>query len=207
MNFSHGIGKVLLSGLALVGVALHSEVSAQTVTDGQASAPIGRRIVTGLDDQGQSKVVAVDDVMPGRFLYWRTPATPAPLHSLETMAAIPYTPGGPPRGSEFALFEIPPIPPGTTLEQLEAAYRAGFARLGLARGDTTRHPGMHTTPTLDYVIVVQGEVTLMLGADEIALKPLDVVIQRMTDHAWINTGTVPVLLMAVVLDARGSVPE
>ena len=59
---------------------------------------------------------------------------------------------------------------------------------------------MHKTETVDYIILLKGEVTLLLDEDERALKPLDVVIQRGTNHAWVNKGDEPAVLMAVLVD-------
>jgi quercetin dioxygenase-like cupin family protein len=60
---------------------------------------------------------------------------------------------------------------------------------------------MHKTQTIDYVIVLKGEVTLVLDGDERDLKPFDVVIQRGTNHAWVNRGKEPALLAVVLVDA------
>ncbi|KKM91021.1 hypothetical protein LCGC14_1232730 [marine sediment metagenome] len=61
---------------------------------------------------------------------------------------------------------------------------------------------MHTTKTVDYIILLQGEVTLLLDEEEVELKPFDVVIQRGTNHAWINKGSTPALLAAILIDAE-----
>jgi quercetin dioxygenase-like cupin family protein len=61
---------------------------------------------------------------------------------------------------------------------------------------------MHTTRTVDYIILLSGEVTMLLDKGEVHMKPLDVVIQRGTNHAWVNKGKEPALLVAVLVDAR-----
>jgi quercetin dioxygenase-like cupin family protein len=61
---------------------------------------------------------------------------------------------------------------------------------------------MHKTKTVDYIILLEGEITLLLDEDEVDLKPFDVVIQRGTNHAWINKGSSPALLVAVLIDAE-----
>ncbi len=70
------------------------------------------------------------------------------------------------------------------------------------RVDTSRHPAMHKTETIDYIILLKGEVTLILDEEEVALKPHDVVVQRGTNHAWANHGTEPALLIAVLIDSN-----
>ena len=61
---------------------------------------------------------------------------------------------------------------------------------------------MHKTRTVDYVILLSGEVTLLLDRGEVDLKPFDVVVQRGTNHAWVNKGKEPALIAAVLVDAR-----
>jgi quercetin dioxygenase-like cupin family protein len=61
-------------------------------------------------------------------------------------------------------------------------------------------PSMHETSTTDYIVLLSGKVTLVLDKEERDLEPFDVVIQRGTNHAWINTGDVESLLMGVLVD-------
>jgi quercetin dioxygenase-like cupin family protein len=60
---------------------------------------------------------------------------------------------------------------------------------------------MHKSKTTDYIILLKGQITLMLDDGEVDLQPLDVVVQRGTNHAWVNRGTEDALLMAVLVDA------
>ncbi len=69
------------------------------------------------------------------------------------------------------------------------------------RIDTSRHPAMHKTKTIDYIILLSGDVTLLLDEDEVRLKPFNVVVQRGTNHAWVNNGDEPALLIAVLIDS------
>ena len=61
---------------------------------------------------------------------------------------------------------------------------------------------MHKTRTIDYVVLLSGEVTLLLDKGEVALKPFDVVARRGTNHAWVNKGKEPALIAAVLIDAK-----
>ena len=70
------------------------------------------------------------------------------------------------------------------------------------RVDTSRHPSMHKTKTIDYIILLKGDVTLLLDKDEVRLKPFNVVVQRGTNHAWVNNGDEPALLIAVLIDSE-----
>ena len=69
------------------------------------------------------------------------------------------------------------------------------------RVDTSRHPAMHKTKTIDYIILLSGDVTLLLDEDEVRLNPFNVVVQRGTNHAWVNNGNEPALLIAVLIDS------
>ena len=61
---------------------------------------------------------------------------------------------------------------------------------------------MHTTESIDYVVLLSGEVSLLLDeGDELRLKPFDVVVQRAANHYWINRGDEPALLMGVLVGA------
>ena len=79
-----------------------------------------------------------------------------------------------------------------------------FEKIGAAhhRIDTSKHPAMHKTDTVDYIILLRGDVTLILDEEEIDLKPFDVVVQRGTNHAWVNNGNDPALLIAVLVDSK-----
>jgi quercetin dioxygenase-like cupin family protein len=68
-----------------------------------------------------------------------------------------------------------------------------------ARGGTPSP--MHRTRTIDYGIVLEGEIVLLLGDSEVRLKAGDVVIQRATDHAWENRAEVPAKMVFVLVDA------
>ena len=60
---------------------------------------------------------------------------------------------------------------------------------------------MHKTKTIDYIILLKGDVTLLLDNEEVDLKPFDVVVQRGTNHAWVNNGNEPALFIAVLIDS------
>jgi quercetin dioxygenase-like cupin family protein len=65
---------------------------------------------------------------------------------------------------------------------------------------------MHQTRTTDYIVLLSGKVRLVLDKEERDLEPFDVVVQRGTNHAWVNTGSEEALLMGVLID-DGSATE
>jgi quercetin dioxygenase-like cupin family protein len=65
-----------------------------------------------------------------------------------------------------------------------------------------RHPMMHRTQTLDYAVVLEGEVTMLLDDEDVPLKAGDVVIQCGTNHAWSNRSDKPCRMLYVLIDAK-----
>ena len=165
-----------------------------------------RCVVTGRDTDGKSVVVrdtTVRTAALGSADFWQTAISPASLsHHWAPSDAYQLEP--PAGGTIFRFFEIPPQEPNLTAEEAERAAADAFAAAGASRCrvDTRRHPMMHTTSTIDYVVVLRGRVTLLLDQAEVALCPFDVVVQRGTNHYWLNPGPDPALLMGVLLDAR-----
>jgi hypothetical protein len=165
-----------------------------------------RCIVTGRNALGKSIVVRderVGTAALGITDFWKTAASPASL----TDNWQPHDPvrlEPPPGGTIFRFFEIPASPPNLTPEEVVSAATAAFAEVGggHCRVDTARHPMMHTTSTIDYVVLLRGEVTLLLDEAEVQLKPFDVVVQCGTNHYWLNQSAESALLMGVLLDAK-----
>ena len=72
----------------------------------------------------------------------------------------------------------------------------------VARGVRPRHPAIHRTRTVDYVVVLEGEIDLLLDDRDIHLAAGDVVVQQGTNHAWINRGNAVCRLGMVFIDAE-----
>ena len=102
------------------------------------------------------------------------------------------------------MFRVEPDDPNLSRDDLEQGTAAGFSAVGAehCRPNTTRDPRMHTTSSVDYIVLLRGEVTLLLDEGEVDLKPFDVVIQRGTNHAWINKGTEVAELVGILVDAE-----
>jgi len=161
-----------------------------------------RRIITGHNEEGKS-IVAYDG--PPMFgMNWVTNSSPADNKHKNDAAMQKVGLEPPTNGSKFAYFLLNPEDPSKSAEELEKEWAAGFAAIDAShcRPDTSRHPGMHKTKTVDYIILLEGEVTMLLDEDEVELKPFDVVLQRGTNHAWINKGTKPALLATILIDAE-----
>ena len=160
-----------------------------------------KRIVTGHNEEGKS-IVAYKG--PTSFQMWVTDKSPADNKDKNDAAERKIRLEPPSNGSKLAYFQVLPEDPSRSVEEIEKETAAGFASIDAVhcRPDTTRDPRMHTTKTVDYIILLEGEVTLLLDAEEVDLKPFDVVIQRGTNHAWINKGPTTALLAAILIDAE-----
>lgn len=159
-----------------------------------------RRVVTGHDEAGRAIVVS-DGPAPlvhtaaGRVGYsstdiWRTSAMPAPIvaHAPEpTLGARRQLPSQ--QGTVIRINRIEPESVAVRDMSPEAARQA-FAALGNERastfGKTGRHPMMHRTETIDYAIVLAGEIYCVLDDSEVLLRAGDVLVQCGTNHAWSN---------------------
>jgi hypothetical protein len=162
-----------------------------------------RRIVTGHDTEGKS-VIIIDGPPTPFGAYWLTDTTPVDNNTSGDRATEVRKLEPPPGGSIFRFASIPPEDPQVSPEERERQIAKLFAQMEAAhcRVDTSRHPGMHKTRTIDYVVLLSGEVTLVLDKGQVDLKPFDVVVQCGTNHAWINKGKEAALIAAVLIDAQ-----
>ena len=179
------------------------------------SFPPIRRIVTGHDADGRAVVVSdgplptVAEIaaVPGTIFHevWSTAASPAPVDNGADPSAGPLMLPPPERGTRIRFVDIPPDTP-ELLAQGAAKVRAAFGQIGDAAASTATsgspHPLMHRTETVDYGVVIEGELTLVLDDSEVPLAPGSVVIQRGTNHAWANRSGRPCRMLFVLVDGR-----
>ncbi len=172
-----------------------------------------RRIVTGRDGHGRS-VVLEDAVAPLQVTFVTAPGLQlAELWSTEPAASLGGFVSDPTKtqssfvpatgGTLFRVFEEPPGPvdrlaPGRTMSEfLEEAKRVVP---GLGESLEADHPGMHTTDSVDYVVVLRGRGALELdGGVLVEIGAGDCVIQNGTRHRWHNTGSEPFIAVAVMV--------
>jgi quercetin dioxygenase-like cupin family protein len=74
----------------------------------------------------------------------------------------------------------------------------------LSKAGAPRHPFMHKTVSVDYAIVISGEIWAVLDQDEVLMRAGDVLIQRGTNHAWSNRSDKPCVMAFVLVDAAGT---
>ena len=206
----------LLSAVAGAG-AIGSGASAQT-TDPSASSPPPRRALTGRDATGKSVFRSFDvtpqvipiDANPGLTFYelYATEGVPR-LSGTEPDPMLRKTQAFPgPGGTNFRLISYPgkrpegyKPPPGVT-------YESGMKELddkvpGMGQYFDKATPGMHATETVDYGVVVRGEMTLELDdGQKVHLRQGDCIVQNGTRHRWRNPSAEPCLMAFVSVGGK-----
>jgi hypothetical protein len=171
-----------------------------------------RRIITTNDDDGRSsvlidgpaaKLLAVEEA--GLAEIWTAALTAQKLHADDDRLADEDVRLEPDEDAvKVRWFTVPPEDKSASPETREAQAAFGFAAAGAshARVDTARHPMMHKTDSLDVIILISGAVDLLLDDGEAkSMKPGDVVIQKATNHGWVNHGDETAVLVAVLINA------
>ena len=170
-----------------------------------------RRIITGHNQHGKSIITldgpparSIGEDVGGLFEVWNTDGSDIISTDEIDRADEDILLSPPSGGTKFRYFQINPLPEGVPDAMMQEIAADAFEKIGAAhhRIDTTKHPAMHKTETIDYIILLKGDVTLVLDQEEVDLKPFDVVVQRGTNHAWVNNGDEPALLIAVLIDSK-----
>lgn len=167
-----------------------------------------RRIVTGNDAGGKSDVVfdSIDPhrlVIPGANIVdrvlWLAGETPSDV-SVRQDPVRPDTPISPPDGGHvFRIVDFPPFREGPVKPDLVRSLVGGEA----AKSDTPPpHPMMHRTRTLDYALVLEGEIDMLLDRRTVHCRAGDVVVQQGTTHAWVNRSERICRVAFVMIDAK-----
>lgn len=183
---------------------------------GQAADPVIRRIVTGHDSNGRA-VVLEDRTAPSirhnpahrghvSVELWKTDGAPVVVSAEERDPTTgPKQIHPPHHGTVFRISEIPPetdemrnMGPDQVAEVFKAFGNDTISTFGRAQ----RHPFMHRTESVDYAVVLEGDVYLVLDDSEVLVSTGDVVIQRGTNHAWSNRSGKPVRMLYVLIDGK-----
>jgi mannose-6-phosphate isomerase-like protein (cupin superfamily) len=175
-----------------------------------------RRIVTGHNAAGRaviqsdappSRVQVVGGDGPTFYEVWNTRETPA---LIDRASAEPFeaqlTLAPPKNGTRIRVLDIPAET--LSMREIDQAHaKALFAEIGAAdasthTGDGARHPHMHRTQTIDYGIILEGEITLLVDDGEVTVRAGDVVVQRGTNHAWANRSGKPCRIAFILVDGK-----
>src|SRR5215467_5661327 len=191
----HIIATILITVLGIIG----------------AQAPKGnqtmRRVVTGLDDKNHA-VVLFDSMMPLKAVapgimatnFWITDSYPPSLVK-DDPSGRPIGTAPPNNGTKFRVVEFPPLD-AETLAKMPPEMMQKAIPNPPARGIAVKHPLMHRTRSLDYAVILTGEIDLMLDDGDVHLKAGDVIVQQATNHAWINRGKDPCRILVVLMDSQ-----
>jgi hypothetical protein len=186
-------------------------------TEGRAPMTLHaiRRVVTGHDPEGRSAIahdgppptVVELPAIPGTWFHeiWSTRGSPTPVGDGADPTLAPLSLPPPSQGTRIRFVDIPPDTPeflARGAQRMQDAFREiGDAAASTAKADSP-HPLMHRTQPIDYGIIVDGEITLVLDTAQTPLRRGDVVIQRGTNHAWANLSGKPCRMIFVLVDGR-----
>ncbi len=166
-----------------------------------------RRVVTGHDAGGRA-VVLIDGAAPNAklrkatgltsTLLWVTEESPADNSGSADAAERDIGVAPPPRGS---IFRVVDFPPSMDFGAVDTA--AMLREMGIEAGaGSARHANMHRTKSVDYAVVISGEIDMLLDDSEVHLKAGDVLVQRGTNHGWVNRGRENCRIAFVLIDAK-----
>ena len=168
-----------------------------------------RRVVTGLDKDDKA-IVLFDSRLAltagphgiRSVNLWLSDAYPPSVSVTDDPAGRPIGISPPPNGTKFRIVEFPPLDAAVEAAMDPRLLEKAVGDRAPKRGRPASHPLMHRTRSLDYAVVLSGEVDMMLDDSVTHLVPGDVVVQQATNHAWVNRGTVPVRILFVLMDSQ-----
>ena len=180
------------------------------------SFPPIHRVVTGHDADGKAVVVSngalptVRDLVSvhGMIVHevWETRSSPPIVGNGEDPTLGPLRHPAPENGTLIRFLDFPPdetyLSDDETPERMKLLFEEFSNPEGLTTKPDSPHPMMHRTEAVDYGIVIEGEMTLILDDEEVRLKPGSVVIQRGTNHAWANRSGKPCRMLYIQIDGR-----
>ena len=193
-------------GVNMRAKALLPAIVAASISSGALADDI-RRVVTGLDDKNHA-VVLFDNRIPLKsdspillsINFWITDSTPPSLSSQDTAnRQIGVSP--PDNGTKFRVVEFNPLDAAAEAKLPPEMIMKGVNHPP-ARGIPVTHPMMHRTRSLDYAVILSGEIDMMLDDTSVHLKQGDVIVQQATNHGWVNRGTAPCRILFVLMDSK-----
>jgi mannose-6-phosphate isomerase-like protein (cupin superfamily) len=168
-----------------------------------------RRIVTGHDDSGKA-IVESDGICPHvkvrpgagfvSSLLWVTDETPARMDLRQDRAERTIGVPPPPNGTILRVVDFPPVDAETEKIDQAALLKSMGADHHDHGGAPARHPYMHRTKSVDYAIVLKGEIDMLMDDSEVHMKAGDFLVQQGTNHAWVNRGTEVCRIAFVLID-------
>ena len=169
-----------------------------------------RRVVTGLDANNKA-VVLFDTRLPlasgpyglASTNMWITDSYPPALSfTNDDPAKKPIGISPPDNGTKFRVVEFPPLDAATEAKMDPEFLMKTVGDKAPTRGVKVTHPLMHRTRSLDYAVVLSGEIDMMLDETSVHHKPGDTIVQQATNHAWINRSKEPCRILFVLMDSK-----
>jgi mannose-6-phosphate isomerase-like protein (cupin superfamily) len=170
-----------------------------------------RRVVTGHNAASRATILFNDhapNVTPlkgwpgaGVTEIWVTGEMPVDNSGATDRSLRPLRHDPTPSGTIFRVVEIPPEGAGTKIDAASTFGQLGSTHKPTS-ADSAKHPTMHKTDSIDYLVVISGSMTMVMEEGEVELHAGDCVVQRGTNHAWVNRSGAPCLLAAVLIDAK-----
>jgi mannose-6-phosphate isomerase-like protein (cupin superfamily) len=168
-----------------------------------------RRVVVGLDANNKS-VVMFDSRMPlkpGHYglnstNLWVTNSYPLGFSFKDDTSEIPVGVSPLDNGTKFRVVEFPPLDAATEAKMPPDYLMKAVGAVAPARGVPVTHPLMHRTRSVDYAVVLSGEIDMLLDDATVHLKPGDTIVQQATNHAWVNHGTEMCRILFVLMDSK-----
>jgi hypothetical protein len=183
---------------------------AKRKTKSKSAAKGVRRVVTTHDRKGQAIVMSDSMSKMGEgqpelgvesYLMWVTDETPAEMTGKKDHGKRKIGIPPPPNGSICRIVDF--HPQSKAQKNVDPEFMAKLIGGGHGKGGKpSRHPGMHRTRSIDYIIVLDGEIDMLLDKGEVHLKAGDVVVQRGTNHAWVNRGKKTCRIAAILIDGK-----
>ena len=163
-----------------------------------------RRVVAGINKTGKAVIQYDADATNvtqatnniKTTLLWVTDQAPTNNEGNEDSANQEIGIPPPPMGSIFRIVEF--TPEGSDGGSDEYKY---LSSVRAEENECARHPGMHKTNSIDYAIIMSGEIDMLVDDDEVHLKAGDVIVQRGNNHAWANRGTNPYSIKFILIDS------
>ncbi|MGZ3408811.1 MAG: cupin domain-containing protein [Xanthobacteraceae bacterium] len=166
-----------------------------------------RRIVTGHDKNGTA-LVTIDGIIQtversggvGSATLWITDEMPVDMSSDKDRAKREIGVPPPPNGSILRIVDFPPVKGEIKVDNETMIKEMGISAKVQGKGKHINHPFMHRTKSIDYAIVLEGEIDMLLDDTEVHVKAGDILVQQGTNHAWVNNSGKNCRICFVLID-------
>jgi mannose-6-phosphate isomerase-like protein (cupin superfamily) len=169
-----------------------------------------RRLVIGHDAQGKAVALSDAALTPkqrspggnGVTNLWITSESPVELTGAADKTATHAGVPPPASGTVFRIVDFPPASAGGAAPHVDHDKVLIAMGIDPATQGYARHQNSHRTRSIDYAIVLDGEIDMLMDDSEIHMKPGDVLIQQATNHAWVNNSGKTCRIAFVLIDAK-----